>query len=69
MIEYSELSRKDMHAKNEDGSLKYHAGNIAIHMLNIRFLEKVYQQGEALPYHAAIKKGPVLKRMWECDRS
>lgn len=60
MIEYSELSRKDMHAKNEDGSLKYHAGNIAIHMLNIRFLEKVYQQGEALPYHAAIKKVPYL---------
>lgn len=60
MIEYSELSRKDMYAKNEDGTLKYHAGNIAVHMINISFLEKVYQQGEALPYHAATKKVPYL---------
>lgn len=60
MIEYSELSRKDMYAKNEDGALKYHAGNIAVHMININFLEKVYQEGESLPYHAAIKKVPYL---------
>ncbi|TVM03594.1 MAG: UDP-N-acetylglucosamine pyrophosphorylase [Candidatus Brocadia sp. WS118] len=60
MIEYSELSRKDMCAKNEDGTLKYHAGNIAVHMINISFLERVYQKEEPLPYHAAIKKVPYL---------
>ncbi len=60
MIEYSELSRKDMYAKNEDGTLKYNAGNIAVHMMSIDFLEKVYQQGESLPYHAAIKKVPCM---------
>lgn len=60
MIEYSELSRKDMYEKNENGTLKYHAGNIAVHMINIDFLEKVYQSGESLPYHAAIKKVPYL---------
>jgi len=60
MIEYSELSRKDMYAKNEDGTLKYNAGNIAVHMMSIDFLEKVYQKGESLPYHAAIKKVPYL---------
>ena len=60
MIEYSELSRKDMYAKNEDGTLKYNAGNIAVHMMSIDFLEKIYQKGESLPYHAAIKKVPYL---------
>lgn len=60
MIEYSELSRKDMYAKNEDGTLKYNAGNIAVHMIRVDFLESVYQQGESLPYHPAIKKVPYL---------
>lgn len=60
MIEYSELRHTDMYAKNEDGTLKYHAGNIAVHMINISFLERVYQNGEPLPYHAAIKKVPCL---------
>ncbi len=56
MIEYSELSREDMYARNENGSLKYNAGNIAVHMINIDFLERVYQKNNALPYHAAFKK-------------
>ncbi len=60
IIEYSEFSREDMYAKNDDGTLKYNAGSIAVHMINIDFLEKVYQQGETLPYHAAIKKVPYI---------
>ena len=40
VIEYSELSREDMYARNEDGTLKYDAGNIAVHMIRIDFLEK-----------------------------
>ncbi|HHT9104394.1 MAG TPA: UTP--glucose-1-phosphate uridylyltransferase [Candidatus Wujingus californicus] len=60
IIEYSELSKEDMYAKNDDGALKYNAGSIAVHMINIDFLEKVYQKGETLPYHAAIKKVPYI---------
>lgn len=60
IIEYSELSHKDMCEKNEGAALKYNAGNIAVHMMNIDFLEKVYQMGESLPYHAAMKKVPCL---------
>jgi len=60
IIEYSELSREDMYAKNDDGALKYNAGSIAVHMINIDFLEKVYQKGKTLPYHAAIKKVPYI---------
>jgi len=61
VVEYSELSREDMYAKNNDGSLKYNAGNIAIHMISIGFLEKACQRREEmLPYHAAIKKVPYI---------
>src|SRR3990167_7418459 len=60
VIEYSELSREDMYARNEDGSLKYNAANIAVHMISINFLEKTYQHGDALPFHAALKKVPCL---------
>ncbi len=60
VIEYSELSREDMYARNEDGTLKYDAGNIAVHMISIDFLEKTYQHGDALPFHAALKKVPCL---------
>ena len=60
VIEYSELSQEDMYAKNGDGTLKYDAGNIAVHMISIDFLEKIYQHGDALPFHAALKKVPYL---------
>ena len=60
LIEYSELSREDMYAKDENGALKHNAGNIAVHMISIDFLEKVYKKEDPLPYHAAIKKVPYL---------
>lgn len=60
VIEYSELSREDMYGRNEDSTLKYDAGNIAVHMISIDFLEKTYQHGDALPFHAALKKVPCL---------
>lgn len=60
MVEYSELSREDMYARNEDGTLRYAAGNIAVHMMRIDFLERLYRIEESLPYHAAIKKVPYM---------
>ena len=60
VIEYSELSHEDMHARNEDGALKHDAANIAVHMISVDFLEKIYQHGDALPFHAALKKVPYL---------
>ncbi len=60
IIEYSELSQVDMYAQNADGSLKYNAANIAIHLMNTDFLEQVCQDGSMLPYHAAQKKVPYL---------
>ena len=56
VIEYSDLPRELMEARNPDGSLKYWAGNLAIHMFKVSFLERDFN----LPYHIAHKKIPYL---------
>lgn len=60
VVEYSDLSRKDMYARTDDGNLKYWAGSIAIHILNVDLIERQNKQGFKLPYHRAIKKVPYL---------
>jgi len=60
VIEYSEIGEKDMNARNRDGSLKYSAGSIAIHLLNVDFVERQVNSGLNLPYHVAYKKIPYL---------
>lgn len=60
VIEYSDLSEKDMKARNPDGSLKYGAGNLAIHLINPSFVESEVQGVLKLPYHVAHKKIPYL---------
>ena len=60
IVEYSELSQADMYAQNADGSLKYNAANIAIHLMNTDFLDHLCQDSTKLPYHAAKKKVPYM---------
>jgi UDP-N-acetylglucosamine/UDP-N-acetylgalactosamine diphosphorylase len=60
LIEYSDLSKEDMYAKNSDGSLKYWGGNIAIHIFNLDFIVKENEGGFRLPYHIANKAIPFL---------
>lgn len=61
-IEYSELSKAQIHERNPDGSLKFGSGNIAIHMLNRSFVEKLNRQDpNGLPYHIAVKDVDALK--------
>ena len=60
VIEYSDLSEEDMLARNPDGSLKYNAGSIAIHVFRRDFLEAETERGFKLPYHMAHKKIPYL---------
>ena len=59
IVEYSELSQADMYAQNEDGTLKYNAANIAIHLMSTDFLEQICQGSDTLPYHATPKKYPI----------
>jgi len=60
VVEYSDLSREDMYAKNPDGSLKFWAGSIAIHVINVDFAEKIVADAEKLPFHKAEKKVPYI---------
>jgi UDP-N-acetylglucosamine/UDP-N-acetylgalactosamine diphosphorylase len=55
IIEYSDLSKEQMHETNKDGSLKFDGGNTAIHMLRVAFVERMNKGGLRLPYHKAVK--------------
>lgn len=60
VIEYSDLGEKDMEARGPDGELKYWAGNIAIHMVNVAFVRRLEESGIRLPFHRADKKVPFI---------
>jgi len=60
MIEYSDLPEELATARNEEGSLKVWAGNIAVHAFSVSFLERVASQADALPFHFAQKKVPYF---------
>lgn len=71
VIEYSDLSKEDMVARGPDGQLKYWAGNIAIHMIQVAFVRRLENEGIRLPFHRADKKVPfvdTLGRRIEPDR-
>lgn len=57
VIEYSDMPATLTAARNEDGSLTYNAGSIAIHAIGTAFLERLATDPKfALPYHRAEKK-------------
>jgi UDP-N-acetylglucosamine/UDP-N-acetylgalactosamine diphosphorylase len=62
VIEYSDLSDDLAEKRNPDGSLVFQLGSIAIHIINTSFVEKLNQQGHALPLHRAVKKIPHIDR-------
>ncbi|MBN2425359.1 MAG: UDPGP type 1 family protein [Calditrichaceae bacterium] len=60
VVEYSDLSEEDMYAPGRDGHLKYWMGSIAIHYLNLDFIERLNHHGFKLPYHLARKSIPYI---------
>jgi UDP-N-acetylglucosamine/UDP-N-acetylgalactosamine diphosphorylase len=62
VIEYSDLEKSEagrtiLEARNPDGSLRFGAGSIAIHVLDRRFIERLSSDARfALPFHRAEKK-------------
>ncbi|MDI6785702.1 MAG: UDPGP type 1 family protein [bacterium] len=65
VIEYSELTKEEVYAKNEDGSLKFNAGSPAIHILSVSFIENIIFKGTKLKYHKAFKKIPYISEEGE----
>lgn len=63
VIEYSDLPDEDAHRKNEDGSLVFELGSIAIHLISVSFIEKLNTDGDfRLPIHRAVKKIPHIDK-------
>ncbi len=56
IIEYSDLPQSAAEARGEDGELKFWAGNIAVHMLDVDFLRRMRDSADALPFHRASKQ-------------
>jgi UDP-N-acetylglucosamine/UDP-N-acetylgalactosamine diphosphorylase len=58
VIEYSDMPMAMQRETNTDGSLRYSAGSIAIHVIDREFARRLATGGEgvALPFHRADKK-------------
>lgn len=61
VIEYSELDiYPQLLETNPDGSLVHYAGNPAIHLLDVDFVDRVNSKFDEFPWHVAHKKVPFL---------
>lgn len=58
IIEYSDLPRQLARLTDERGRLKFSAGNTAIHIFDLPFLERVTSGVERIPFHVARKRVP-----------
>ncbi|MFP4204031.1 MAG: UTP--glucose-1-phosphate uridylyltransferase [Opitutales bacterium] len=62
VIEYSDMPREMQEETLTDGSLRFKAGSVAIHVFDRNFVERVGGEGTAfeLPFHRAEKKVPYV---------
>lgn len=60
LLEYSQLSKEQTHDRTPEGRLTYNAGNAAIHIIDIAFVQRVAKGDFDLPYHPAKKVVPHL---------
>jgi UDP-N-acetylglucosamine/UDP-N-acetylgalactosamine diphosphorylase len=67
VIEYSDLPDDVARRRSPDGSLAVWAGSIAVHGIDVAFLQRMAQSAEGLPFHIARKKvahvGPSGQRI------
>jgi len=56
VIEYSDLAEDIARRRNDDGSLSIWAGSIAVHVMDVAFLQRMTGTSDALPFHIARKK-------------
>jgi UDP-N-acetylglucosamine/UDP-N-acetylgalactosamine diphosphorylase len=60
LVEYTEIPLEYQSRRDATGSFWLDAGNTAIHVFSVAFLQRLIQQKTVLPYHGAIKKVPFL---------
>jgi UDP-N-acetylglucosamine/UDP-N-acetylgalactosamine diphosphorylase len=56
VIEYSDLPDDVANRRAADGSLEIWAGSIAVHAMELSFLERMVEAAHGLPFHCASKK-------------
>ncbi|MDZ7616616.1 MAG: UTP--glucose-1-phosphate uridylyltransferase [Patescibacteria group bacterium] len=56
VIEYSDMPDDVAQRRAPDGSLAIWAGSIAVHLMDVSFLQRMAGQADALPFHRAHKK-------------
>lgn len=62
IIEYSDLPESVAEAVDEEGALKLWAGNIAVHLFKLKFLQRVAGEADSLRFHRALKKVPYCNQ-------
>ncbi len=61
VIEYSELDiYPQLLETDPNGNMKFFAGNPAMHIISLNFVETVYHQFHNFPWHRAFKKIPYI---------
>lgn len=60
IIEYSDMPAEMAAERDQSGELVYRAGNPAIHIFSVPFLERVTSGDSRLPFHLARKKVPYF---------
>lgn len=60
IVEYSDLPAELMERRDDEGTLLFRAGNIAIHVISTRFIRELCESGKSLPFHRALKAVPHL---------
>ncbi len=60
VIEYSDLPAHLREARDADGQLRFRAGNIAVHVLDCAFIERLVTGSLQLPWHRARKEIPCF---------
>ena len=66
VIEYSDFPDSQAEKRNPDGSLTFQLGSIAIHIINMGFVERLNVSGFSSPLHRAVKKIPHIDEKGEC---
>jgi UDP-N-acetylglucosamine/UDP-N-acetylgalactosamine diphosphorylase len=56
VVEYSDLPNELAQRRRPDGSLEIWAGSIAVHIMDVAFLRRMFGSRDALPFHVANKK-------------
>jgi UDP-N-acetylglucosamine/UDP-N-acetylgalactosamine diphosphorylase len=60
IVEYSDLPDRLAHETDQRGKLRMWAGNPAIHLFDVDFLERMTADQDKMPFHIARKKVPFV---------